>query len=164
MALIEAAAPAVHDVAGAPLLNIAGPTDLFWTVAVGMGFAVVIVVIILLNLLNKSVKALDTRVDHVWEAAAAVHGLTSTVAPQLRTAEQAVGGLVNALRGGGASTATRPAPGPARATSSAPTPAPARPAPRFQPTGPVGTKNVGTPSTGTQPQPTPTRPRPGRRW
>ncbi|MBO0820002.1 MAG: hypothetical protein J2P26_04035, partial [Nocardiopsaceae bacterium] len=82
------------------MLHVAGPTLVFWTTAVGMGFAVDVVVIILLNLLNKSVKALDTRVDHVWEAAAAVHGLTGTVGPQLKTAEQAVGGLVGALKGG----------------------------------------------------------------
>ena len=108
------------------MIHVAGPTDLFWTVSVGMGFAVIAVVIILLNLLLKSVRALDTRVDHVWSAAAAVHGLTATAAPQLRTAEQTVGGLIAAIKGGG------PAPaGPTRP----PTAAPTRPAsaPTFRP-------------------------------
>lgn len=82
------------------MLHIAGETRLFWTVAVGMGFAVVLVVIILLNLLYKSVKALDTRVDTVWSEAVGVFTKTLIVAPELRKAEAQVQGLVSALRGG----------------------------------------------------------------
>lgn len=114
------------------MIHVAGPTDLFWTVSVGMGFAVILVVIILLNLLLKSVRALDTRVDHVWNAAAAVHGLTGTVGPQLRTAEQTVVGLIKAITG-----PAKPA-GPAAAPAAAPTRpaagAPTRPSPTFRPT------------------------------
>jgi hypothetical protein len=68
------------------MIHVAGPTDLFWTVSVGMGFTVLAVVIILLNLLLKSAKALDTRVDHVWSAAVGVFVHTLTAAPQLQAA------------------------------------------------------------------------------
>lgn len=81
------------------MIHVAGPTDLFWTVAMGMGFAVLAVVIVLLNLLLKSVRALDTRVEDVWSAAVGVHAVTSTAGPQLRRAEQALAGAVTALRG-----------------------------------------------------------------
>lgn len=70
------------------MIHVAGPTDLFWTVSVGMGFTVLAVVIILLNLLLKSARALDTRVDHVWSAAVGVFVHTLTAAPQLKAAEQ----------------------------------------------------------------------------
>lgn len=80
------------------MIHVAGPTDLFWTVSVGMGFAVLAVVIVLLNLLLKSVRALDTRVDHVWSAAAGVHAHTATAGPQLRAAERQLQSAVVALR------------------------------------------------------------------
>lgn len=70
------------------MIHVAGPTDLLWTVAVGMGFAVLIVVIILLNLLLRSVRALDTRVDHVWSAAVGLFVHTLTAAPQMNAAER----------------------------------------------------------------------------
>ncbi|MBO0821227.1 MAG: hypothetical protein J2P26_10285 [Nocardiopsaceae bacterium] len=120
-------------------LHIAGETRLFWTVAVGMGLAVDIVVIILLNLLNKSVKALDSRVDSVWSEAVGVYTKTIIVAPELRKAEAAVSGLVAALRGGGPSQPAAVPSGPA--TTAAPpaatrptgvAPRPAGPAPGFR--------------------------------
>jgi hypothetical protein len=138
------------------MLHVAGPTLVFWTTAVGMGFAVDIVVIILLNLLNKSVQALDTRVDHVWEAAAAVHGLTGTVGPQLKTAEAAVGGLVGALRGGAPTGTTRPAAAAPTRTAAAPATPPAAEGGPADRSGGVATPPPGGPSF---------RPRPtGRRW
>jgi hypothetical protein len=70
------------------MIHVAGPTDLFWTVSAGMGFTVLAVVIILLNLLLKSARALDTRVDHVWSAAVGVFVHTLTAAPQLKVAER----------------------------------------------------------------------------
>lgn len=70
------------------MIHVAGPTDLLWTVAVGMGFTVLVVVIILLNLLLRSVRALDTRVDHVWSAAVGLFVHTLTAAPQMKAAER----------------------------------------------------------------------------
>ena len=98
------------------MIHVAGPTLIFWAVSAGMGFAVLAVVIILLNLLLKSVRALDTRVDHVWSAAAGVHAHTAIAGPQLNAAERQLAGAVAALR------------------PSAPAP---RPAPQFQPMGPA---------------------------
>ena len=111
------------------MIHVAGPTDLLWTVSVGMGFAVIAVVIILLNLLLKSVRALDSRVDEVWSTAVGVFAHTVTVAPQLRKAEQTVGGLISAIKAGPAAPAAPGAAAPA-STSSAPTRPPAfRPPP-----------------------------------
>jgi hypothetical protein len=132
------------------MLHIAGETRLFWTVAVGMGFTVVIVVIILLNLLNKSVKALDTRVDSVWSEAVGVFTKTLIVAPELRKAEAAVAGLNAALRGGGA---TRP-------TGLSPAAPPTAPA--VTPPGAAGATGVAPQSAPTS-RPSTQRP-PGRRW
>lgn len=106
------------------MIHVAGPTDLLWTVSVGMGFAVIAVVIILLNLLLKSVRALDSRVDEVWSTAVGVFAHTVTVAPQLKKAEQTVSGLVSALKEGpavpAAAVPTRPAAAPTRSSSGPP--------------------------------------------
>ena len=61
---------------------------LLLTVSVGMGAVVTIVVIILLNLLLQSVRALDKRVDHVWSSAVGLFVHTLTAAPQLRSAQR----------------------------------------------------------------------------
>lgn len=71
-------------------------TTVMWTVCVGVGAAVDVVVVILLQLLLQSVRALDRRVDYVWSAAAGVHALTSTVGPQLQTAQRHVAALGSA--------------------------------------------------------------------
>lgn len=63
-------------------------TRLMWNVAVGMGLAVLLIVVILCNLLLQSVRALDRRVDQVWSAAVGLFVHTLTVAPQLRTGER----------------------------------------------------------------------------
>lgn len=105
------------------MIHVAGPTTIFWTVAMGMGFAVLAVVIVLLNLLLKSARALDARVGHVWTAALGVHAHTAIAGPQLSAAGQQLTSAVAALR----SPAPRPAPS-----------APARPAaPAARPSAPV---------------------------
>lgn len=119
------------------MIHVAGPTTIFWTVAMGMGFTVLAVVVVLLNLLLKSARALDARVDHVWTAALGVHAHTAVAGPQLNAAEQQLASAVAVLRG--------PAPRPAASRPGAPQfgvpgpqfrPAPAPPAPA-QPTAPI---------------------------
>lgn len=118
------------------MIHVAGPTTIFWTVAMGMGFAVLAVVVVLMNLLLKSARALDTRVDHVLAAALGVHAHTAVAGPQLTATEQQLTSAVAALRG--------PAPRPAAPRPSAPqfgvpgpqfrpSAPPGRPAPQFRP-------------------------------
>jgi hypothetical protein len=68
------------------MIHVANQTKLLWTVADGMGFAVLAVVIVLLTLLLKSASTLDKRVDQVWSAAVGVFVHTLTAAPSLNTA------------------------------------------------------------------------------
>lgn len=80
--------------------------DLLWTVSVGMGVAVTIIVVILLNLLLQSVRALDKRVDHVWSSAVGVFVHTLTAAPQLQSAERHLKSFEPGFRDSGASATT----------------------------------------------------------
>lgn len=110
------------------MIHVAGPTTIFWTVAMGMGFAVLAVVVVLMNLLLKSARALDTRVDNVLAAALGVHAHTAVAGPQLSATEQQLTSAVAALRG--------PAPRPAASRPAASRPAAPQfgvPGPQFRP-------------------------------
>jgi hypothetical protein len=65
-------------------------TQLLWIVFLGIGAAVLGVVILLLGLLRESVKVLGGEVAGVWSAAVGVFVLTVTAAPQLDGATQRV--------------------------------------------------------------------------
>ncbi|MCL2586024.1 MAG: hypothetical protein FWE35_26620 [Streptosporangiales bacterium] len=132
------------------MIHVAGPTTIFWTVAMGMGFAVLAVVIVLLNLLLKSARALDTRVDNVAAAALGVHAHTAIAGPQLSATEQQLTSAVAALRG----PAPRPAPPrPATPQFGVPGPQfrpaapPPRPAPQFTPPAPSAPAQPAAPVT-----------------
>ncbi|MBB5159037.1 hypothetical protein [Saccharopolyspora phatthalungensis] len=68
----------------------ASQVGVLWAVSVGVGFVVLLVVIVLVHLLLKSVRALDKRVDHVWSAAVGLFVHTLTAAPQLSSAARNV--------------------------------------------------------------------------
>jgi hypothetical protein len=65
-------------------------TQLLWIVFLGIGAAVLGVVILLLGLLRESVKVLGGEVAGVWSAAVGVFVHTVTAAPQLDRAAQRV--------------------------------------------------------------------------
>ena len=58
-------------------------TQLLWVVCLGVGAAVLGVVILLLGLLRESVKVLGREVAAVWSSAVGVFVHTVTAAPQL---------------------------------------------------------------------------------
>jgi hypothetical protein len=61
-------------------------TQLLWIVFLGIGTAVLGVVVLLLGLLRESVKSLRTLVSAVWSSAVGVFVHTVTAAPQLERA------------------------------------------------------------------------------
>jgi hypothetical protein len=65
-------------------------TQLLWIVFLGIGAAVLGVVILLLGLLRESVKVLGDEVAGVWSAAVGVFVHTVTAAPQLDRAATSV--------------------------------------------------------------------------
>ena len=68
----------------------ADETQLLWTVFLGVGAAVLGVVVLLLGLLRESVKVLRTEVSGVWSAAVGVFVHTVTAGPQLDQATERV--------------------------------------------------------------------------
>ena len=66
----------------------ADETQLLWTVFLGIGVAVLGVVILLLGLLRESVKVLGQKVAAVWSSAVGVFVHTVTAGPQLDQAAQ----------------------------------------------------------------------------
>ena len=66
----------------------ADETQLLWTVLLGVGAAVLGVVILLLGLLRESVKILGRQVAAVWSSAVGVFVHTVTAGPQLDQATQ----------------------------------------------------------------------------
>ena len=65
-------------------------TQLLWIVFLGIGAAVLGVVVLLLGLLRESVKVLRTEVSAVWSAAVGVFVHTVTAGPQLEQATRRV--------------------------------------------------------------------------
>ena len=63
-------------------------TEILWIVFLGIGTAVLSVVILLLGLLRESVKSLRDLVSAVWSSAVGVFVHTVTAAPQLERATQ----------------------------------------------------------------------------
>jgi hypothetical protein len=68
----------------------ASETQLLWIVALGVGAAVLGVVILLLGLLRESVKSLRELVGAVWSSAVGVYVHTGSAAPQLDKASRAL--------------------------------------------------------------------------
>lgn len=68
----------------------ADETQLLWIVFLGIGAAVLGVVILLLGLLRESVKVLGHEVAGVWSSAVGVFVHTVTAAPQLDRATQRI--------------------------------------------------------------------------
>lgn len=68
----------------------ADETQLLWIVFLGIGVAVLSVVILLLGLLRESVKALRSEVSGVWSSAVGVFVHTVTAAPQIDGAARRV--------------------------------------------------------------------------
>lgn len=68
----------------------AGETQILWIVSLGVGAAVLGVVVLLLGLLRESVKSLRRLVLGVWSAAVGVFVHTVTAAPQLERAAESV--------------------------------------------------------------------------
>jgi hypothetical protein len=66
----------------------ADETQLLWIVFLGIGAAVLGVVILLLGLLRESVKVLGREVGAVWSSAVGVFVHTVTAGPQLDRATQ----------------------------------------------------------------------------
>jgi hypothetical protein len=66
----------------------ADETQLLWIVFLGVGAAVLGVVVLLLGLLRESVKVLGQEVAAVWSSAVGVFVHTVTAAPQLDQAAQ----------------------------------------------------------------------------
>jgi flagellar motor component MotA len=66
----------------------ADETQLLWIVFLGIGAAVLGVVILLLGLLRESVKVLGREVAAVWSSAVGVFVHTVTAGPQLDRASQ----------------------------------------------------------------------------
>jgi hypothetical protein len=66
----------------------ADESQLLWIVFLGIGAAVLGVVILLLGLLRESVKVLGREVSAVWSSAVGVFVHTVTAAPQLDQATQ----------------------------------------------------------------------------
>jgi hypothetical protein len=63
-------------------------TQILWIVFLGIGAAVLGVVVLLLGLLRESVKSLRNLVSAVWSSAVGVFVHTVTAAPQLDRATQ----------------------------------------------------------------------------
>jgi hypothetical protein len=82
------------------MITVSSQTQVMWSVALGVGVVVFIVVIILLNLLLGAVRTLDERVDLVWSSAVGVFVHTLTAAPQLRAAERHAANLSGLTRSG----------------------------------------------------------------
>jgi hypothetical protein len=72
-------------------------TQILWTVFLGIGVAVLSVVVLLLGLLRESVKSLRNLVSAVWSSAVGVFVHTVTAAPQLDRATV----TLRAMREGG---------------------------------------------------------------
>ena len=68
----------------------ADETQLLWIVFLGIGAAVLGVVVLLLGLLRESVKVLRSEVSGVWSAAVGVFVHTVTAGPQLERASSSV--------------------------------------------------------------------------
>jgi hypothetical protein len=68
----------------------ASETQIMWIVTLGVGVAVLGVVVLLLGLLRESVKSLRGLVGAVWSSAVGVFVHTVTAAPQLDKASQAL--------------------------------------------------------------------------
>ncbi len=71
----------------------ADETELLWIVFLGVGVAVLSVVILLLGLLRESVKSLRDLVSAVWSSAVGVFVHTVTAAPQLEQATRTLRSL-----------------------------------------------------------------------
>jgi hypothetical protein len=74
-------------------------TEILWMVFLGIGAAVLSVVILLLGLLRESVKSLRNLVSAVWSSAVGVFVHTVTAAPQIERATESL----RKIRGGAAS-------------------------------------------------------------
>lgn len=61
-----------------PVLGLTNGDHVFWWVAIGVGFVVVLVVILLLTLLSSFVNDIDVRVADAWETATRVAANTAT--------------------------------------------------------------------------------------
>ncbi len=68
----------------------ANETQILWIVSLGVGAAVLGVVVLLLGLLRASVKSLRELVSGVWSSAVGVFVHTVTAAPQLERAAESV--------------------------------------------------------------------------
>jgi hypothetical protein len=68
-------------------------TQLLWIVVLGVGAAVLGVVVLLLGLLRESVKVLGREVAAVWSSAVGVFVHTVTAGPQLDRATRRLRGL-----------------------------------------------------------------------
>jgi hypothetical protein len=73
-------------------------TQILWIVFLGIGVAVLGVVILLLGLLRESVKSLRDLVSAVWSSAVGVFVHTVTAAPQLDRAAKTLRGMRSADR------------------------------------------------------------------
>ena len=69
-------------------------TEILWIVFLGIGAAVLGVVVLLLGLLRESVKSLQALVSDIWSSAVGVFVHTVTAAPQLDKAA----GTLRAMR------------------------------------------------------------------
>lgn len=78
----------------------ADETQIMWIVALGVGAAVLGVVVLLLGLLRESVRSLRGLVLTVWSSAVGVFVHTVTAAPQLDKASHALRDLRTDLPGG----------------------------------------------------------------
>lgn len=68
----------------------ANETQILWIVSLGVGAAVLGVVVLLLGLLRESVKCLRELASGVWSSAVGVFVHTVTAAPQLERAAESV--------------------------------------------------------------------------